>query len=285
MDVKSAFLNGFLEEEVYMKQPQGFESVEFPRKVYRLRKALYGLKQAPRVWYGRLRGFLFSKGFEMGKVYKTLFLLRQGDDILIVHVCMDDIVFGGSSHSLVARFAKDMSKEFEMSMMGELQFFLGLQIKQAKEGTFVHQAKYTKDILKKFKMDDSKPLSTPMSTTTALDVDGGGEPVDQKEYRSMIGSLLYLTATRPNVQFSVCLCARFQASPRTSHRQAVKRIFRYLQYTLELGHWYSASSSRSLLGFLDADFVGCRVDRKSTSGTCRFLESSLVSWSSRNSLV
>jgi hypothetical protein len=90
----------------------------------------------------------------------------------------------------------------------------------------VHQAKYTKDILKKFKMDDSKPLSTPMSTTTALDVDGGGEPVDQKEYRSMIGSLLYLTATRPNVQFSVCLCARFQASPRTSHRQAVKRIFR-----------------------------------------------------------
>jgi hypothetical protein len=238
MDVKSAFLNEFLEEEVYLRQPPGFESVKFPHKVCRLRKALYGLKQAPRAWYGRLRGFLFSKGFEMGKVDETLFLLRQGDDILIVQVYVDDIVFGGSSHSLVARFAEDMSKEFKMSMMGELQFFLGLQIKQAKKGTLVHQAKYTKGILKKFKMDDSKPLSTPMSTTIALDVDEDGELVDQKEYRSMICSLLYLTATRPDIQFSVCLCTRFQASPRTSHRQAVKRIFRYLQYTPELGLWY-----------------------------------------------
>jgi hypothetical protein len=175
-----------------------------------------------------LRGFLFNKGFEMGKVDKTLFLLRQGDDILIVQVCVDDIVFGGSSHSLVARFAEYMRKEFEMSMMVELQFLLGLQIKQAKEGNFVHQAKYTKDIHKKFKMDDLKPLSTPMSTTTTLDVDKDGEPVDQNECRSMVGSLLYLTATRSDIQFSVCLCAHFQASPRTSHRQAVKRIFRYL---------------------------------------------------------
>jgi hypothetical protein len=135
----------------------------------------------------------------MGKVDNTLFLLRQGDDILIVQVYVDDIVFGGSSYSSVARFAEDMSKEFEMSMMGELQFFLGLQIKQAKEGTFVHKAKYMKDILKKFKMDDSKPLSRSMSTTTALDADEDGEPVDQKEYQSMIGSLLYLTAIRPDI--------------------------------------------------------------------------------------
>jgi hypothetical protein len=199
MDVKSAFLNWVLEEKVYVRQPPGFESVEFPHKVYRLRKALYGLKQAPRAWYGHLRGFLFSKGFEMGKVDKTLFLLRQGNDILIVQVYVADIVFGGSSHSLVARFAEDMSKEFEMSMMGELQFFLSLQIKQAKEGTFVHQDKYTKNILKKFKMDDSKPLSTLMSTTTTLDADEDREPVDPKEYRSMIGSLLFLTVTRPDI--------------------------------------------------------------------------------------
>jgi hypothetical protein len=209
MDVKSAFLNGFLEEEVYVKQPPGFESVEFFHRVYRLRKALYGLKQAPRAWYGHLRGFLFSKGFEMGKVDKTLFILRQGDDILIVHVYVDHIALDGSSHSLVARYAEDMSKEFEMSMMGELQFFLRLLIKQAKEGTFVHQAKYMKDILKKFKMDDSKPMSTLMSTTAALDADEDGEPMDQNEYRSMIGSLLYLTVTRPNIQFSLCLCAHF----------------------------------------------------------------------------
>jgi hypothetical protein len=171
-----------------------------------------------------------------------------------------------------------MSREFEKSMMGELQFFLGLQIKQSKEGTFVHQAKYTKDIVRKFKME------TPMSTTTPLDADEEGEHVDQKGYRSMIGSLLYLTATRSDIQFSVCLCARFQASPRTSHRQALKQIFRYLRHTPDFGLWYSASSSLALHGFSGADFVGCRLDRKSTSGTCQFLGSSLVSWSSHKQL-
>jgi murein endopeptidase len=150
-----------------------------------------------------------------------------------------------------------MSREFEMSMMGELQFFLGLQIKQSKEGTFVHQAKYTKDIVCKFKMEDSKAMTTPMSTTTSLDVDEKGEHVDQKEYQSMMGSLLYLTATRPDIQFSVCLCARFQASPRTSHRQVVKRIFRYLRHTPDFGLWYSASSSLALHVFFGCEF--CRV--------------------------
>jgi hypothetical protein len=132
MDVKSAFLNGVLQEEVYVRQPPGFECEKYPHRVYKLRMALYGLKQAPRAWYGRLRGFLFERGFEMGMVDQTLFLLRQGRDILIVQVYMDDIVFGSSSNSVVARFAEDMSREFEMSMMSELQFFLGLQIKQSK---------------------------------------------------------------------------------------------------------------------------------------------------------
>jgi hypothetical protein len=149
------------------------------------------LKQVPIAWYGRLRGFLFERGFEMGKIDQTLFLLRRGRDILIVQVYMDYIVFGGSSNSLVAMFAEDISREFEMSMMGGLQFFLGLQIKQSKEGTFVHQAKYTNDIVRKFKMEDSKAMATPMSTTTNLDADEEGEHVDQKEYRSMIRSLLY----------------------------------------------------------------------------------------------
>jgi hypothetical protein len=199
MDVKSTFLNGVLEEEVYVRQPPGFESEKYPHWVYKLRKLLYGLKQAPRAWYGKLKGFLFERGFEMGKIDQTLFLLRLGRDILMVQVYMDGIVFGGSSNSLVARFAEDMGREFEMSMMGELQFFLGLQIKQSKEGTFVHQDKYTKDIVRKFKMEDSKAMVTPMSTTTSLDADEEGENVDQKEYRSMIESLLYLTATMQNV--------------------------------------------------------------------------------------
>jgi hypothetical protein len=146
MDVKSAFLNGVLEEEVFVRQSPGFESEKYPHRVYKLRKALHGLKWTPRAWYCRLRGFLFVTGFEIGKVDQTLFLLRQGRDILIVQVYVDDIVFSGSSNSLVARFADYMSREFEMIMMGELQFFLGLQIKQSKEGTFVLQAKYTKEL-------------------------------------------------------------------------------------------------------------------------------------------
>ncbi|WVZ58045.1 hypothetical protein U9M48_008357 [Paspalum notatum var. saurae] len=182
-----------------------------------------------------------------------------------------------SSNDLVGwaltRQDRRLSREFEMSLMGELQFFLGLQIKQGPEGTFVHQAKYTRDILKKFAMGGSKPMTTPMS-------DEDGEAVDQKEFRGMIGSILYLKATRPDIQFAVCLCARYQASPRTSHRQAVKRIFRYLKFTSELGLWYSSGSSLSLRGFSDADHAGCRIDRKSTSGTCQLLGTSLVSWSS-----
>jgi hypothetical protein len=126
-------------------------------------------------------------------------------------------------------------------------------------------------------MADSKAMATPMSTTTALDADEEGEHVDRKEYRSMIGSLLYLTATRPDIQFSVCLCARFQASPRTSHRQAMKHIFRYLRHTTDFSLWYFVSSSLALHGFSDADFAGCRLDKKFTSGTCQFLGSSLVS--------
>ncbi|KAJ1253553.1 hypothetical protein BS78_K236100 [Paspalum vaginatum] len=168
-----------------------------------------------------------------------------------------------------------------MSLMGELQFFLGLQIKQGPEGTFVHQAKYTKDILRKFDKGDLKPMATPMSTQTTLDADEEGEVVDQREYRGMIGSLLYLTVTRPDIQFTVCLCACFQATPRLSHRQAMKRIIRYLKYTPELGLWFSSAALLSLRGYSDADFVGCRLERKSTSGTCQFLGSSIVSWSSR----
>jgi len=209
MDVKSAFLNGYIEEEVYVKQPPGFENPKYPNHVYKLHKALYGLKQAPSTWYERLKSFLLAKGFEMGSVDKTLFLLKHGTDMLLVQIYVDDIIFGSSSHGLVAKFSEMMSREFEMSMMGELTFFLGLQIKQTQEGTFIHQGKYTKDLLRKFDMGEAKPLSTPMSTTTALDEDKEGQAVDQKEYRSMIGSLLYLTATRPDIQFTVCLCARF----------------------------------------------------------------------------
>jgi hypothetical protein len=167
-----------------------------------------------------------------------------------------------------------------MSMMGELTFFLGIHVKQMKQGTFVHQAKYTNDQMKKFNMDELKPVSTPMSTTASLDPDENSEAVDPREYRSMIGSLLYLTVTRSNIQFTVCLCAHFQASPHSSHRIAVQRIFRYLKRTPKFGIWYSTSSFDPI-GFSDADFVACGIDQNSTSSTCHFLGSSLVCCSSR----
>ena len=194
MDVKSAFLNGFIDEEVYIRQPPGFENPKYPGHIFKLSKALYGLKQAPRAWYDRLKNFLLEKRFSMGKVDKTLFVLKQGNDQLFVQIYVDDIIFGCSSHVLVSQFSETMSKEFEMSMMGELTYFLGLQVKQTKEGTFVHQSKYTKDLLRCFGMENCKPIMTPMGATSTLDPDEDGEPINQSEYRSMIGSLLYLTA-------------------------------------------------------------------------------------------
>jgi hypothetical protein len=174
-----------------------------------------------------------------------------------------------------------IESEFQMSMMRELTFFLGIQVKQTKQCTFMHQAKYTKNLMKKFNMVELKPVSTLMSSAASLGPDKDGETLDQREYRSMIGSLLYLTATRPDIQFVVGLYARFQASPRSLYRMVVQQIFRYLKHTPEFGIWYSASSSLDLIGFSDADFLGCGIDRKSTSGTCHFLGSSLVCCFSR----
>jgi hypothetical protein len=166
-------------------------------------------------------------------------------------------------------------------MIGELNFFLGFQIKQLKEGSFIHQEKYTNDILKKLKMDDCKPIKTPMPTNGHLDLDEGGKSVDQKLYRSMISSLLYLTASRPDIMFSVCMYAQFQANPKESHLSALKRILRYLKYTHSIGLWYPHGACFELLGYSDPDFAGCRVDRKSTSSGCHLLGHSLVAWSSK----
>jgi hypothetical protein len=168
-----------------------------------------------------------------------------------------------------------------MSMMGELTFFLGFQIKQLKEGTFIYQTKYTKDMLKKFDMENAKPIKTLMPTNGHLDLNEDSKAIDQKVYRSMIGSLLYLCASRPNIMLSVCICARFQANPKECHLMAVKKILRYLVYTPYLGLWYPNGSTFNLLGYSDSDYAHCKVDRKSTSGTCQFLGRSLVSWSSK----
>jgi hypothetical protein len=281
MDVKSAFLNGPIKEEVYVEQPPGFEEEAYPNHVYKLHKALYGLKQAPRAWYECLRDFLIENGFKIGKADSTLFTRKVGNDLFVCQIYVDDIIFGSTNKGCCDEFSQTMVKRFEMSMMGELNFFLGFQVKQLKEGTFLCQTKYTHDILKKFNMEHAKPIKTPMGTNGHLDLDIGGKSVDQKVYRSMIGSLLYLCASRPDIMLSVCLCARFQSNPKECHLRAVKRIMRYLVHTSHLGLWYPKGSNFKLVGYSDADYAGCKIDRKSTSGTCQFLGKSLVSWASK----
>ena len=203
MDVKSAFLNGNLEEEVYIEQPEGFQLSANKDYVCRLKRALYGLKQAPRAWYSRLDSYLQNQGFKRGTVDSNMYIKIDHNSIIIVEVYVDDIIFGSDDDTLSHQFAKVMQNEFEMSLLGELTFFLGLQISQCEEGIFISQTKYIKEMLKRFKMEDCKPVSTPMTTSCKLSKDDESNAVDQKLYRSMIGSLLYVTGSRPDVMQAV----------------------------------------------------------------------------------
>ncbi|GJS35752.1 retrovirus-related pol polyprotein from transposon TNT 1-94 [Tanacetum coccineum] len=281
MDVKTAFLNGPLKEEVYVAQPEGFVDPDHPEKVYLLRKALYGLKQAPRAWYDELSNFLMSKGFTKGTIDPTLFKIKYGEDILLVQIYVDDIIFGSTNPKYSKRFEKLMHSRFEMSLMGEMKFFLGLQIHQSPKGIFINQAKYALEILKKHNMDNCHSIGTPLATKPKLDVDLSGEPVDQSDYRSKIGSLMYLTSSRPDLVQAVCYCARYQARPTQKHLKKVKRIFKYLKGTINMGLWYPKDSGFKLTAFLDVDHVGCIDTRKSTSGGIQFLGDKLVSWMSK----
>ncbi|GJR58377.1 putative RNA-directed DNA polymerase [Tanacetum coccineum] len=278
MDVKSAFLYGNITEEVYVKQPPGFEDPAHPNKVYRVVKALYGLHQAPRAWYERLSTFLLKHGYRRGAIDKTLFIKKDRRDIMLVQVYVDDIIFGSTKSSMVKDFEDLMQKEFKMSSMGELTFFLGLQVKQSNGGIFLSQDKYVKDILNKFDFRTIKPASTPIEAHKSLGKDEEGEDVDVHLYRSMIGCLMYLTASRPDIMFAVCLCARFQVTPKVSHLHAVKRIFRYLKHQPNLGLWYPKDSPFHLEAFSDSDYAGDNHDRRSTSGGCQYLGRRLVSW-------
>jgi len=264
MNVKSAFLNGVISEELFVKQPPGFEDLKHLDHVYKLKKSLYGLKQVPRTWYDRLCIFLIKNDFKRGQVDTTLFRRILEKYIFVVQIYVDDIIFGSTNASLFKEFSKLMQDEFEMGMMGELKFLLGIQINQSKDGVYVHQTKYTKELLKKFKLEDCKVMNTPMHPTCTLSKEDTGSKVDQKLYRGMFGSLLYLTACRPNILFSVCLCARFQSDPRESHLTAIKRISRYLKGTINLGLLYRKSLDYKLVGFGDADYAGDRIERKSS---------------------
>ncbi|GJR97961.1 retrovirus-related pol polyprotein from transposon TNT 1-94 [Tanacetum coccineum] len=232
MDVKTTFLNGSLKEEVYVSQPEGFIDPEFPDHVYRLKKGLYGLKQAPHAWYDKLSSFLIQHGF---------------------------------TKDFSKCFANLMKNNFEMSMMGELKFFLGLQVHQSPRGIFISQSQYAIELLKKHGLDECVSMSTPMATER-LDADLQGTPTDQTTYRRMIGGLMYLTASRPDIAYATFVCARYQACPTVKHLKEVKRIFRYLRQSYNMGLWYLKDSEFELIAYSDADHAGCKDDCKSTSG-------------------
>ncbi|KAI3746849.1 hypothetical protein L6452_09291 [Arctium lappa] len=284
MDVKTAFLNGILKEEVYVSQPEGFVNQEKPNHVYILDKALYGLKQAPRAWYDVLSQFLVKSGFSKGTVDTTLFIKKEKADIILIQIYVDDIIFGSTNPKFCKNFSNLTVSRFQMNMMGEMNFFLGLQVKQFSTGIFINQPKYIMDILRKFKMENSKPIGTPMAQGTKIGIDPSGKAVDVRTYRGMIGFLMYLTSSRPDIMFSTCLCARYQANPKEIHMSAVKRIFRYLKGTADLGLWYPKDTSFKLTAYTDADHAGCMLDRKSTSGHVQFLGDKLVSWASKKQL-
>jgi hypothetical protein len=214
MDVKSAFLNEPIKEEVYVEQPPGFEDDRYPDHVYKLSKALYGLKQAIREWYEWLRDFLISNAFKTEKANTTLFTKACNGDLFVSQIYVDDIIFVSTNQKSCEEFSRVMMQKFKMSMMGELNYFLGFQVKQLKEGMFISQTKYTQDLLKWFGMKDAKPAKTSIGTDGHLDLEKGGKSIDQKAYWSMIGSLLYIYASRPDIMLSVCICARFQSDPR-----------------------------------------------------------------------
>ncbi|GJY10789.1 retrovirus-related pol polyprotein from transposon TNT 1-94 [Tanacetum coccineum] len=250
---KSAFLNGELKEEVYVYQPEGFVDPERPHHVYRLKKALYGLKQDPRAWYDTLSKFLLAQGFSKGVVDPTLFIWKTTNALFMFKIYLEDIIFASTVPKDCDHFSNEMSSKFQMSMMGQISFFLGLQISQNPRGIIINQSKYDKDILMRFDLHNCDPVDTPMVERTKLDEDLSGTHVDQTKYHSMIGSLMYLTSpppSRPDLEPSIGLCIR-------------------------------QDTAMALTAYADADHAGCQDTRRSTSGQCTVLGDKFSHWSSK----
>jgi hypothetical protein len=280
MDVKLAFLNGYLEEEVYVDQPPGYEILGQEEKVYKLKKALYGLKQAPRAWYSRIDSYLLQKGFNRCSSEPTLYTkLNEEGKILIVCLYVDDLIFTGNLS--IEMFKSDMKKEFEMADLGPMKYFLGIEVNQDQSGIFISQSKYANDILKRFKMLTCKPTPTPIVTSLKLSKDDSGSNVDPTLFKRLVGSLMYLTTTRPNIMYGFSLISRFMEAPKDSHWKVGKRILRYVNGTRNFGISYSKTDEFELIGYTDSDCVSSIDDRKSTSGYVFHFGNGVVSWSSK----
>nr|GEW71115.1 putative ribonuclease H-like domain-containing protein [Tanacetum cinerariifolium] len=277
-DVKSVFLYGRIDEEVYVTQPKGFVDPQHPKKVYKVVKALYGLHQAPRAWYATLSTFLLKHGYRRGTIDKTLFLKKNKSDIILVQVYVDDIIFGSTKKARCDEFKASMKGEFQMSAMGELTLFLGLQVQQRPDGIFINQDTYVQEILNKFDLRSVRMATTPYEAPKPKSKNKSDSPVNVHLYRSMIGSRMYLTASRPDIMFAVSACSRNQVTPTTANLEAVKKIFKYLKGQRKLGLWYPRESPLVLEAHSDSDYARENTDRKSTTGGCQFLGRRLISW-------
>ncbi|XP_022026100.1 uncharacterized mitochondrial protein AtMg00810-like [Helianthus annuus] len=245
--------------------------LDFNEKLEKETSSPPGKNYALRAWYETLTQHLLANSFIRGKVDATLFTKEVDGHLLLVQIYVDDIIFGSTNEELYKDFEKVMKQKFEMSSM-EMKFFLGLQVDQVSEGTFIHQTKYVYDVLEKFGMSDTAPMSTPLSTNHGINPDLTGEKVDETLYRSMIGSLMYLIASGPDIMYPSCLATRYQSSPRAPHMSIVKRILRYLRGTPSLGLWYPKDGDFTLEGYSDSDYGCCKLNAKSTTVGCQFFK-------------
>eukprot|EP00253_Pinus_taeda_P030134 PITA_30134 len=285
MDVKSVFLNGVLKEEVYIEQPLGYEKKGEEHKVCRLKKVLYGLKKAPRAWYSRIDSYLQENGFEKCEGEPTLYIKENDGKILIVVLYVDDVIFTGNDDHLIQNFKTVMKEEFEMTDMGLLRYFLGIEVDQNENGIFITQAKYVNEVLERFNMQDSKAAITPKVMGLKLSKEDSSKDFDPSLYKSIIGSLMYLTATRPDIMFVVSLISRFIERPKEAHWQATKRILRYVKGTKQFGILYTTSECSDLIGYTDSDWVRSVDYRKSTSGYVFHMGSGAISWASKKQSI
>jgi len=281
LDVKSAFLHGELQEDVYIEQPKGFEIRNGAEKVYKLKKALYGLKQAPRAWYSRIEGYFLAEGFEKCYCEHTLFIKKRSKDVLLVSIYVDDLIYTGSSNELMTEFKDSMMKEFSMTDLGKMKFFLGVEVIQDDKGIFISQQKYAEETLKKYGMEGCNAVRIPIVPGQRLTKKGAGEAADSTNFKQLVGSLRYLTATRPDLIYSVNLVSRYMENPSEQHMRAAKRILRYVQGTVGYGIRYKQRGGQDLVGFVDSDYAGDVDDRKSTSGYVFLLGGGAVSWASK----
>jgi len=242
MDVKSTFLNGVLEEELYVEQPLGCMRRGEEKKVLRLKKALYGLKQAPRAWNERIDTYFKKNGYEQCLYEHPLYIKKKGEDVMFTVLYVDDLIFTGNNAELIEAFKEVTKKEFEMTNLGLMKYFLGLEVVQGKDDIFVSQERYVEEVLKKFKMTSCNPVSTLMEPGTKVSKYADRDRVDASKYRSLIESLRYLTNTRPNLMLSVGITSRYMEEPRYTHWKALKRILRYVRGTISLGLMYTRTN-------------------------------------------